>query len=63
MKLYVPGTPEARETQRPGKLAGAGGDGSVALLIKDPELGTAEPTTAVSFPRAPFSTVAEYHKL
>lgn len=36
----------------------AGGDGSAALLIKAQELGSAEPTTAVSFPRAPFSTVA-----
>lgn len=38
----------------------AGGDGSAALLIKDREPGSAEPTTAVSFPRAPFSTVAEH---
>lgn len=29
----------------------AGGDGSAALLIKDRKPGSAEPTTAVSFPR------------
>lgn len=38
----------------------AGGDGSAALLIKDREPDCAEPATAVSFPRAPFSTVAEH---